>query len=113
MQGCSTRSSNGPVEKGRLQQQHCKACGLDRQKMSLPIAKHEGKGGDEQGHNQRPHSGGCVEMPKGHGEGNIQGLHAETLTHHTPPARFHGIQGQLYPDACQIPHPVAAPPEQQ
>ena len=62
---------------------------------SLPVSKHKGKGGDDQRHNQSPHSGGCVELPKGHDKGNIQPLHADALTCHSPPACLDGVQGQL------------------
>lgn len=62
---------------------------------SLPVTKHEGKGGHDQRHNQDPHSGCFVEVPEGNDQGNVQQLHAETLTCHTPLACFDGIQGQL------------------
>lgn len=73
-----------------------------------PIAKHEGKGSDYQGHNEGPHCRSLVDVPKTSNQGNVDCFQAQALEHHAPALCLKGVQRKLYPDSYQVSQPVAA-----
>lgn len=75
---------------------------------SSPVAQHQGKGGDQQRHNQGPQSGSLIDLPEAGDQGDVHSLQAQALKHHTPAPCLDGIQRELNPDAHQIPQPVPA-----
>ena len=75
--------------------------------LCLPVAKHESKGGDDQGCNQSPDSSSPVDVPKAADSSNVACLHAKALAHQWPSPCPHCIERQLHPDPYQISQPVA------